>query len=159
MSEARLAAGRTAAVAVFVVLALASTLTTYGDSWSFLSGQRESYADLTASEPNVVPDFQSLIPVEAANFFFAHLHRGERYYLLVREGTFFTGVDLPTAVRTFGRFALLPAVAVQDPREADVVLAVDADPATLGLRYASVDRAAGGRYAVARVAGLSEARP
>jgi hypothetical protein len=142
---------RVGIVALFLAFAVLSTLRTLPDTWSFLSGQRSSYADLTAAQPNVVPQFQSLVPVEAGRFFFAHLRRGDRYYLLAEEGTFFAGVDHETAVRTFGRFYLLPAVAVRDPADAEVVLAIGADPRDLDLRYAEVVRAPGGRYAFARV--------
>ena len=139
------------AVVVFLGLALASTAKDFGGTWSFLSDQHRSYADLTRDEPNVVPEFQTLIPVAAADFFFKNMRRDDRYYLQVQPGTFFTGVDLPTAVRTFGRFYLLPAVAVTDPRKATVVLSVGADPTKLGLRYQGVATAEGGRYHVARV--------
>jgi hypothetical protein len=145
------ARARLGAVVLFLAFGVVSTLRTLPDTWSFLSGQRSAYAELTAEQPNVVPQFQSLVPVEAARFFFAHLERGDRYYLLSPKGTFFTGVDRQTAVRTFGRFYLLPAVATRDPAEAEVVLAIDADPRDLGLRYAEVVRGPGGRYAVARV--------
>lgn len=151
MSGSLLARARVGVVALFLAFALLSTLKTFPSTWSFLSEQRESYADLTAEQPNVVPQFQSLIPVAAASFFFSHLKRGDRYYLLAPPGTFFTGVDRPTAVRTFGRFYLLPAVAVPDPHDADVVLAIGADPRDLDLPYDEVVQAEGGRYAVARV--------
>jgi hypothetical protein len=140
-----------AAVVASLGLALASTVKELGGTWSFLSDQHRSYADLTRDQPNVVPEFQSLIPVAAADFFFENMRRDDRYYLQVQPGTFFTGVDLPTAVRTFGRFYLLPAVQVRDPREADVVLSVGADPRKLGLTYQGIATAEGGRYHVARI--------
>jgi hypothetical protein len=148
--------GRLALVTVllagcFLALAAASIGRTIGDTWSFLSNQRSSYADLTRADPNVVPEFQALLPVTAANFFLAHVRRGDRFYLQVQEGPFIAGVDYPTAVRTFARFELLPAIAVTDPAQADVVLSVGADPRALGLDYVRIDRAGDGRYAAARV--------
>ena len=145
------ARARLGVVALFLAFAALSAFRTLPDTWRFLTDQRESYADLTAEQPNVVPQFQSLIPVAAAQFFFGHLSRGDRYFLLAPQGTFFEGVDRPTAVRTFGRFYLLPAVAVRDPAEADVVLAIGTDPRELDLEYEQVVRAEGGRYTVARV--------
>jgi hypothetical protein len=151
MTPARRALACAAAVVLFLTLALVSTLRSFGDTWSFLTDQREGYADLTADNRNVVPEFQGLIPVSAQSFLFDHLRRDDRYYVQVQPGTFFTGVDLPTAVRTFARFSLLPAVAVTDPADADVVISFGADPRQLGLRYSSIARADDGRTVVARV--------
>jgi hypothetical protein len=139
------------AVGCFLALAAFSTGRTFGQTWDFLSDQRESYRDLTAAEPNVIPEFQTLLPVAAVNFFSSRMRRGDRFYVHAAEGSLFAGVDYPTAVRTFARFQLLPAVLVRDPAEADVVVAVGADPAQLGLRLGEVDRSPDGRYSVARV--------
>jgi hypothetical protein len=145
----RLAAG--AAVAAFVVVAAISTAVTFGDTRSFLTSQREAYAELTQDAPNIVSEFQTLLPVEASNFFVSHLRAGDRFYVHVEDGPFIAGVDYPTAVRTFARFELLPAIAVSDPAEADVVLAVGADPSTLGVELEGLERIAEGRYSAGRV--------
>ena len=142
---------RLAAVGLFLAVAAFSTASTFGDTWRFLSNQRESYADLTAAEPNIVPEFQTLLPVAAVNFFSSRMRRGDRFYLHAVEGPFIAGVDYPTAVRTFARFQLLPAVLVRDPQRADVVLAIGSDPRDLELAYANVDRSPDGRYAIGRV--------
>jgi hypothetical protein len=141
-----------AGVALVLLLAVVSTARGLSDTWDFLSSERSAYADLTAAQPNLVPQFQALLPAQAAAFFEARMTRGDRYYVQVAPGTFFTGVDLPTAVRTFARYFLLPEVAVRDPREADVVLSVNADPHALGLSYARVERDPSGRYTFARIA-------
>ena len=96
--------------------------------------------------------YQQLFPEEAVAFVQARMRPRDRYYVLAREGSLFAGVSYPTAVRTFTRYALLPAVQVQDPRAADYVIGVGVDPGTLGLNYSRVDwdRAAG--VAVAQVA-------
>ena len=151
MSASPLTIARATAVGLFLLLALVSTFRTYGDTWSFLGAQRDAYVEVTAENPNLVPEFQTLLPSAEVEFFFTHLRRDDRFYVHVEEGPFIAGVDYPTAVRTFARFQLLPAVAVTAPEQADVVLAVGADPRTLGLAYASVARSADGRYAVARV--------
>ena len=141
-----------AAVACFLALAAISTGRTFVGTWDFLTDQRVSYADLTAAEPNVVPEFQTLLPVAAVNFFSSRMRRGDRFYVHAAKGSFIAGVDYPTAVRTFARFQLLPAVLVRDPAEADVVLAIGADPAGLGVRLGEVARSPDGRYGFARVA-------
>lgn len=136
---------------LLLVLALASTLWTLPGTLRFLASQHSAYADLTREQPNVVPQFQGLLPLDTERFFAARLRRGERYYLQVAPGRYFTGVDLPTAVRTFGRFLLLPAIAVTDPRQAEVILSVGTDPRTLGLRLGRVERLEGRAASVARV--------
>ena len=139
-------------VLAVVVLAAISTARTLPDTWDFLSSQHAAYADFTKTEPNLVPEFQSLLPASVAGFFSRRVHRGERFYVQVPEGPFIAGVDYPTAVRTFARYELLPAVEVFDPRAADVVLSIGADPNALGLAYARVERPPDDdRYAVARV--------
>ena len=82
----------------------------------------------------------------------ARLRPKDTYYVLAREGTLFAGVDYPTAVRTFARYALLPAVQVQDPGKADYVIGVGADPGKLGLKYSKVDWDEQDAVAVAKVA-------
>lgn len=148
-------AGRVArlgAVVAFLTLAALSTVRTFDRTWDFLASQRESYRDLTAAEPNIVPEFQTLLPVSAVNFFSARMRRGDRFYVHAADGPFIAGVDYPTAVRTFARFQLLPAVLVRDANEADVVLAIGADPAGANVPVEDVARSPDGRYAFARVA-------
>jgi hypothetical protein len=141
--------------ATFAVAALAvvSAAITFPHSWSWASDQRDSFTGL--SSPELVFKYQQLLPEEAVLFVFAHgrLHSKERYYVLVRSGTApFAGVNYPTAVRTFARYALLPAVQVQDPHAADVIVGVGADPKQLGLHYSKVDWDPNRTVVVARVA-------
>ena len=143
---------RLGAVVAFLALAAFSTGLTFDDTWDFLADQRESYRDLTAAEPNIVPEFQTLLPVSAVNFFSSRMRRGDRFYVHAADGPFIAGVDYPTAVRTFARFQLLPAVLVRDPAQADVVLAIGADPAGANVPVEEVARSPDGRYAFARVA-------
>ncbi len=145
-------AARLGAVGLFFAVAALSAASTFGDTWRFLGDQHESYAELTSAEPNIVPEFQALLPVSAVNFFASRMRRGDRFYVQAADGPFIAGVDYPTAVRTFARFQLLPAVLVRDPADADVVLAIGAEPAALGLALVRVERSPDGRYAFARVA-------
>jgi hypothetical protein len=142
---------RLAVVGCFLALAAVSTGRTFDKTWDFLSGQRESYAELTAAEPNIVPEFQTLLPVDAVNFFSSRMRRSDRFFVYAEDGPFIAGVDYPTAVRTFARFQLLPAVHVRNPNEADVVLAIGADPVGAGVPLGDVERSPDGRYTFARV--------
>jgi hypothetical protein len=135
---------------VIAAIAVVSAAITFPHSWSWATDQRNSFVGLAS--PTLVFKYQQLFPEEAVTFAQARMHPRDRYYVLAREGSLFAGVSYPTAVRTFTRYALLPAVQVQDPRTADYVIGVGVDPGTLGLKYSRVDwdRAAG--VAVAKVA-------
>jgi hypothetical protein len=96
--------------------------------------------------------YQQILPGPAVSFVQARLRPKDTYYVLAREGSLFAGVNYPTAVRTFARYALLPSVQVQDPRKADWVIGVGADPGALGLTYSKVDWDERDGVAVAKVA-------
>lgn len=135
---------------VVAVLAFISAAITFPHAWSWASDQRSSFEGLAS--PTIVFKYQQLLPQEAVAFAQARLHPRDRYYVLAREGSLFAGVNYPTAVRTFARYALLPAIQVQDPHAADYVIGVGADPGTLGLKYSKVDWDRNTGVAVARVA-------
>jgi hypothetical protein len=134
LADARRA--RAGAIAV-AVLAFVSAAITFPHAWSWASDQRSSFEGL--SSPTLVFKYQQLLPEEAIAFAQARMHPKDRYYVLAAQGSLFAGVSYPTAVRTFARYALLPAVQVQDPHAADYVIGVGADPGTLGLKYSKVD--------------------
>jgi hypothetical protein len=142
-------ARRAAAIAV-AALAVVSAAITFPSSWSWTNEQHDAFSGL--SSPQNVFKYQELLPAEAVAFARARLRPRERYFVLPRNGALFAGVNYPTAVRTFARYALLPAVQVQSPAQADVVVGVGADPRTLGLGYAKVERDPRGTVVVARVA-------
>ncbi len=141
---------RRAAAPAVAALALLSAAITFPDAWSWASSERSSFEGLAS--PEIVFKYQQLLPEEAVIFARAHLRAKERYYVLPRDaGALFAGVSYPTAVRTFARYALLPAVQVQDPQAADAIVGVGADPAKLGLTYSKVDWDPTGTVVVARV--------
>jgi hypothetical protein len=143
---------RLGTIGCFFALASFSIGRTFQNTWSFLTSQRERYAHVTADQPNIVPEYQMLLPTTAGEFFSSRMRPGDRFYVHVGDGPFIAGVDYPTAVRTFARFQLLPAVLVEDPRQADVVLAIAADSTVLGVPLENSERSHDGRYAIARVA-------
>jgi hypothetical protein len=55
-------------------------------------------------------------------------------------------------LQAFGRYYLLPAIAVQSPNEAAVVVSVGTDPATLGVPLGATVRDGENPYWVARIA-------
>jgi hypothetical protein len=142
--------GVAAAAIVVAALALVSAAITFPHSWSWATDQRNSFEGLAS--PTLVFKYQQLFPEDAVAFAQARMQPKDRYYVLAREGSLFAGVDYPTAVRTFTRYALLPAVQVPDPHAADFIIGVGADPGTLGLKYSKVDWDRKAGVAVAKVA-------
>jgi hypothetical protein len=140
---------RAAAPIVVAALAFVSAAITFPHAWSWASDQRGSFEGLAS--PELVFKYQQLIPADAVAFAQARLKPRDRYFVIARKGSLFAGVSYPTAVRTFARYALLPAVQVQDPRAADFVIGVGADPGKLPLTYSKVDWAKNGDIVVAKV--------
>jgi hypothetical protein len=138
-----------AGAVLVAVLAVVSAGITFPHSWRWIDDQQASFDGL--SSPTLVFKYQQLFPGEAVAFVDARLRPKDTYYVLAREGTAFAGVDYPTAVRTFTRYALLPAVQVPDVARADYVIGVGADPGTLGLKYSKVDWDQQDGVAVAKV--------
>ena len=80
-------------------------------------GQRLGPADRVQA-----PGFNNRLPVGGFDFFRANVRRGDRVYVLARPGTTVRGVDFPTGARTFARYYLLPAIVVERPEDATVVV-------------------------------------
>ncbi len=120
-------------------------------TWRWLSGQHAQFEPLSTRERAQEAGTAQFLPVDAFDFFRAKLREGDRYYLAVTHGHFVTGVDRATAARIFGRFYLLPAIQVDVPEQADVVLTVGVDPHSLGLTLGPVAKFADGNYFEARV--------
>jgi hypothetical protein len=134
-----------------LVIALVSGLKDLPGTWDWLSGQRDQFEHLSAAERAREPGTAQLLPVDAFDFFRSKLREGDRYYLAVTKGGFSTGVDRATAGRIFSRFYLLPAIQVDVPEKANVVLTVGVDPHTLGVPLERVEKFSGGNYFEARV--------
>ena len=151
LADARWSSAACAAAALAaLVVALASGLKDLPGTWDWLSGQRSQFEHLSARERAEEPGTAQLLPVDAFDFFRSKLREGDRYYLGVKRGGFAAGVDRATAGRIFGRFYLLPAVQVDSPENADVVLTVGIDPRSLGVALGGVEKYGGGNYFVAR---------
>lgn len=148
--RARTASSAAAALATFAI-AIASGVKELPGTWNWLSGQHAQFEHFSAQERAQEPGTAQFLPVDAFDFFRAALREGDRYYLAVRRGRFVTGVDRATAARIFGRFYLLPAIQVDEPARADVVLTVGIDPHTLGVSLGPVGKFQGGNYFEARV--------
>jgi hypothetical protein len=133
LSADRRALAASVALALFLIVGLASIVATYPASWRFLDDQHKEFADYSASDRLEAAGYANALPVGAFDFFRAHLERKERYYLAAPAGSYISGVDRPAALRAFARYYLLPAIAVQSPDQAEAIVSVGVDPKTLGL--------------------------
>ena len=143
--------GGAAAALAALVVALASGIRDYRGTWDSLAAQRSEFSRLSPVERAQEPGTAQLLPVDAFDFFRAHVRKGERYAIVVKPGSFQAGVDRPQAARLFARYYLLPAIQVADPTRAQIVFTVGVDPHTLGLPLGSVDKFGGGAYYAASV--------
>jgi hypothetical protein len=130
MTRARL---QTGLVGLFLALALVSSAWRFWPTWDYLSKQRSQFGGFSALDRRQEPGYANALPVDAFEFFRAHLQRGDRYYVAATPGGYIPGVDRPTALRTFARYYLLPAIQVEQPQLADAVLTVGVLPDSLGV--------------------------
>jgi len=153
MTDARLRTVRIVLAGLLAATALASSLKTYPESWRFLSREHAQFAGYTAQDRLEAPAYANGIPIDAFNFFRSHLRRGDRYYVdAPRTASFTPGVDRSAVLQTFGRYYLLPAIAVTTPAQATVVLSVGEDPKTLGIPFVEVVQDGSNPFWIARVA-------
>jgi len=125
------------AALVCAALALGSAALTFPDTWRWLSDQHAGLVALGPADRVQAPGFNNRLPVGGFDFFRANVRRGDRVYVLARGGTTVRGVDFPTGARTFARYYLLPAIVVDRPEDATVVVGIGRDPKKLGLKYKS----------------------
>lgn len=128
------------AVAVFLAVALFSVLRTYDLTWDILTEDRGHNDGLNEYQQVHAPGNAIPLQQDVFDFYRDRLGRGTRYYMHVLQSGFGV-VDLPTAVTTYAQFFLLPAVRVDDPEEADVVLSWQANPHELPLSYSKIEQA------------------
>jgi hypothetical protein len=85
------------------------------------------------------------------DFYRSYLRPGDRYWVQVAATPFGSFADKATVVRTVGRLALVPAVEVARPEDAEVILSWDSDPGLLPYRYSEQHRAGAQLIFVSRV--------
>ena len=153
MTDARLRTVRLALAGLLAATALASTLKSYPESWRFLHREHAQFSGYTAQDRLEAAAYANGIPIDAFNFFRSHLRRDDLFFVSAPASASFTpGVDRSATLQTFGRYYLLPAIAVATPVQATVLLSVGTDPKTLGLPLADVFQDGSNPFWVARVA-------
>ena len=120
--------------------------------WRAASADYRTYAGYTGLQRRHAPIAGIPLPTDVFDFYAAHVRRGDRIYFQVVREPFGNYLDLPGIVAATGRFYLLPAVQVTDPRKATVVLSWRADPRRLHLRYATQARLGAKPFFASRVA-------
>jgi hypothetical protein len=153
MTEAQLRTMRLILAGLLAATALASSLKTYPESLRFLNREHAQFSGYSAQDRLEAAAYANGIPIDAFNFFRSHLRRGDRFYVSApRSASFTPGVDRSAALQTFGRYYLLPAIAVTTPAQATVVLSVGEDPKTLGIAFVEVVQDGSNPFWAARVA-------
>jgi hypothetical protein len=140
-----------AAATATCLVAAASTLTSFDRIWTHLREERARDEPLTALERERAPITSIPLPVEVFEYWSQFLEPGDRVYFHVLESGFSSFVDLPTIVAASGRFWLLPAVQVEDLRDATVVLSWERDPRELDALYSEQHQAGQQRFYVSRI--------
>ena len=114
--------------------------------------ERGRWAALSAAERERAFGERIPLRMDVFDFYRSHLRPGDRYWIQVEASPFSAFGDKAIVVRGVGRMALLPAVEVERPETADVILSWDSDPGTLPYRYAEQHRAGLQLLFVSRVA-------
>jgi hypothetical protein len=140
------------AIGIAVVAGLVSTVVDATPrSLRILDAEEQRFAGLTRAEREQT--FGTAIPtrMDVFDFYRRLLRRDDRFYVqVINEG--FGTADKATVIRSVARYYLAPAVEVDRPEDATVVLSYDADPGTLPLKYSKQTRAGLQLLFVSRVA-------
>lgn len=141
------------ATAAATLIALAATLESgLTHSLRILDGERTRFEAMPAEQRQQA--FGLLIPtrMDIFDFYRRHLREDDRFYVQVTDEAFGQFASKAVVVRSVARFYLAPAVEVDDPQEATVILSYDADPGLLPLQYDEQIRAGLQLIFVSRVA-------
>ena len=118
-----------------IVLALASALHSGRHVWQRIKGDREVFSGLSATARLQAPATALQIYGYTFDWYAAHLARGDRFYLQI------DAEHDPGTVRELASYYLLPAVEVQTPTQATVILSYYTDPSALGLHFITQSQA------------------
>jgi hypothetical protein len=125
---------RIALVAIFVAVALLSVVREWPNRWDAFGREHATFAGQPAPPPLAYAARSIAIDPAVLDFYAARLHPGERYAFQVPP-------DLTAGsyqgLLEISAVALLPAIGVEDSKDADVLLSYDADPRPLRLPFAS----------------------
>jgi hypothetical protein len=120
-------------------------------TWRTMRAETAAYAPLSREERDFVFITRLEMPAGLFQWYREQLRRGDGYYVHGAPGGFGQFADLRTTVRALGRLHFLPAVEVDRPEDANVIVSWGADPAELGFRYVKQVQAGEQPYFVSRV--------
>lgn len=140
-----------AAFGLALLLLAGSSIRGVRTTWQVVRAESAAYAPLSREERDLVFITRMGMPAGLFEWYRGQLRRGDRYYVHGAPGGFGQFADLRTTVRAIGRLHFLPAVEVDDPAEADVIVTWQADPSELGLTYWSQSQAGQQPFFLSRV--------
>jgi hypothetical protein len=137
--------------ALATLVALASVWHSGRHMWESLERSYDTYSAFSdVQRRHAAIEALGLNP-EVFDFYARYVVPGDRIYYQVQESGLGRFVDLPTAVRYVGHFYLLPAVEARDLDDATVVVTLFEDPAKLGRRFVTQQRAGLQPFLVSRI--------
>jgi hypothetical protein len=116
-----------------------------------MRSERGQFVGLTPAERERAFGERIPLRMDVFDFYRSFVRPGDHYWVQVAATPFSAFANKATVVRTVGRLALLPAVEVSRPADADVILSWDSDPAVLPYRYSEQHRAGEQLLFVSRV--------
>jgi hypothetical protein len=122
-------------VGVATDVAQASAVNTGGHVWGRIASDYRIFSAYSDEQREHAVLDEIPLPSDVFDFYRAYTERGDRVYFQVLQSGFGSWADLPTVVRTAGRWYLLPAVETRDLDDATVVVSFHADPADLPVTY------------------------
>ena len=128
-----------AVATVATVVALASAWHSGGHMWRRLNEDHRTYAAYTATQRKYAFVDAVPLPSNVFDWYKLYVGRGDRMYFQVPDDTFGT-LTLPEIVGHVGRFFLLPAAEVTDPKRATVIVSYTDDPGLLRLPFLTQQR-------------------
>jgi hypothetical protein len=135
--------GRIAALTTLAAVAVlaGAVVTRLPETWNAAKTERRAWERLPDAERQLAYVTRIPLRLDIFEFWQRHLRPGDRYYVQIPPDAFSAFADKPTIVRAVGRVFLLPAVEVEKPERADVILSWDSDPGLLPFRYSDQVRA------------------
>jgi hypothetical protein len=136
---------RIAAVVLFLVIAAQSTVHTWSATWNALRIEAATRRAVPAAPGLESAAVQALVDPATMDFFSQHLRPGDRYVFQLGPGKSIDSVASESLIE-ISSTALLPAIRVQDIRQATVLLSYQADPAGLHLDRPSLQEPGKANY-------------
>lgn len=128
-----------------IALALASAWHSGRHVWHRIQGDRQTFAAYTPLDRIHAPATWVQLNGDIFDWYAQHLAKGDRFYVQV------DAQHDPRVVRMLAGYYLLPAVEVDSPSQATVIVSYFTDPSTLGIRFLTQEQAGAQPIFVSRI--------